>query len=142
MDATTVEQVKVTLLYLDLLLFNLVLCGVFVVRTVGDVGLHLRTPSAPMDNGVRTISIMDGILYTDETRELVCETGNLEVEEVVVYCNVIDVGRVRVALIVDPKDCGTVETPIGFTGDLHLLVHRQRGEAIVEGIHWIIKPVE
>ena len=48
---------------------------------------------------------MDGILYTDETRELVCKTyGNLEVEELVVYSNVVDMGRVRVALIVNPKD--------------------------------------
>jgi hypothetical protein len=141
-DATAIEQVEITRLNLDLLLFNLGLCRVFVISAIGEVGLHLWTPSAPMYNSVRTIPIMEGILYTDESRELVCETGNLEVEELVVYSDVIDVRGVFVALIVNPKDSGTIEAPIGFAGDLHLLVHRQCGEAIVEGIHWIVKPVE
>jgi hypothetical protein len=54
----------------------------------------------------------------------------------------VDVGNVFVALIVNPKDSGTVKASIGFTGDLDLLVHRQCREAIVEGIYRIVKPVE
>ena len=41
MDATAVEQVEIARLNLDLLLFNLILCGVFVVRTIGEVRPYL-----------------------------------------------------------------------------------------------------
>ena len=54
----------------------------------------------------------------------------------------VDVGNIFVALIVNAEDSGTVETPIGFAGDLYLLVHCQRGEAIVEGLYWVGKPVK
>ena len=80
MDATAVEQVEIARLYLDLLLLNLILCGVFVVRTIGEVRPYLRTPNAPMYNSLGTVSIMGGVLYTDETRKLVCKTGNLIVK--------------------------------------------------------------
>ena len=84
MDATAVEQIEITRSNLDLLLFNLILCGVFVVRTIGEVRPYLRTPNAPIYNSLGTVSIMGGILYADQTRKLVCETGNLIVEELVI----------------------------------------------------------
>jgi hypothetical protein len=79
-DTTAVEQVEIARLDLNLLLFNPVLCGVFIIGTVGEVGMHLRTPNAPMYNSLGTVSIMGGVLYTNESRKLVCKTGDLIVE--------------------------------------------------------------
>ena len=84
MDATAVEQIEIARLNLDLLLFNFLLRGVFVVGTVREVGLHLWTPNAPIYNSLGAISVMGGVLYTDEARKLVGKTGNLIVEQLVV----------------------------------------------------------
>ena len=80
MDTTAVEQVEIARLDLDLLLFNVVLCGVFVIGAVGQVGTHFRTPNAPMYHSLGAFSIMGGVLYANETRKLMCKTGNLIVE--------------------------------------------------------------
>jgi hypothetical protein len=122
-DATAVEKVEVTRLHFDLTLFNLVFCGVFVIGTIREMGLNLRTPNAPVHDSLGTVPFVDGILYTDKAGELVRKTGDREVEELVAYGNMIDVGDVFVTSVVDAKDSGAIEASIGFTGDLDLLVH-------------------
>ena len=141
-DAAAVEKVKITRLHFDAMLLDFVFCDVFVEGAIRELASDLRSPDAPVHDGMRALASMSGILEADKAGELVGKTRDRKIKELVSYSDVVDVGTVSVTSVVDAKDGWSIETSVGLTGHLDLLACCQCRQSSVEGIYRIIESIE
>ena len=70
------------------------------------------------------------------------ESGDGIVEELLAQGDVVYVGRVGVALVVDAKDGRSVKASVRLTRNLDLLANRKTGKGIVDDLHGVAESTE
>ena len=141
-DAAGVEEVEVARLQVHAAAGDPVFGRVVVEGALGDVGLDVLSPEAPMQDGLGAFALVGGVLEAENAGKLVLETGDGVVEALLAQGDVVDVGSVGVAGVMDAEDGGTVEAAVRLAGDFDGFADGEFGEGVVNGVYRVVEPVK